>query len=151
MQTQTEAVDVYEAIETAIRMESGDDVIIDFSRGEPLSVLANRDLLVRSIGNILRNAVHYAGDAGPIRVAVLQDAHTGMIEVSDCGPGVPEQELDKIFKPFYRTEESRTRESGGTGLGLAIVHSCLEKFEGSVVAEANEPNGLIVRLSIPTA
>jgi two-component system sensor histidine kinase CpxA len=71
------------------------------------------------------------------------------LAVSDCGPGVQADALEKIFEPFYRPEVARKRSTGGAGLGLAIVRRCVEAFGGRVSAEAVSPHGLCVSISVP--
>ena len=63
-----------------------------------------------------------------------------VIRTRDYGPGIPENELERIFQRFYRVDKARSREAGGTGLGLAIVRETAEKFGGTVTA-ANRPQG----------
>lgn len=72
-----------------------------------------------------------------------------IITVADHGPGVPEPELEKIFKPFYRIETSRNRDFGGAGLGLAITKACVEAHRGTVRAMNRAPRGLIVEIQLP--
>ena len=71
-----------------------------------------------------------------------------MIEVRDHGPGVTDEEAEKIFERFYRADTSRTRESGGSGLGLAIVSAIVGAHAGSVEVRTTEGGGatLVVRL-----
>ncbi len=74
-----------------------------------------------------------------------------LVSVADCGPGVPEESLAKLFDPFYRTEPSRTRETGGVGLGLAIVKTCIEACQGTVRCSNLQPHGLEVTISLAAA
>ncbi len=74
-----------------------------------------------------------------------------VIRVSDCGPGVPEDQLDAMFDPFYRLEAARERETGGVGLGLAIVKTCVEACEGTVRARNRKPSGLEVEIRLRPA
>jgi two-component system sensor histidine kinase CpxA len=145
------AVDVNAAVDEAVRVEvkDGSDLRVEIEPG--LKAVANEEYLVRAISNLIRNAVRYAGDAGPIliRGQRLQDAVT--IVVADSGPGVPEEALDKIATPFFRLEASRNRRQGGTGLGLAIVRSCVEACRGSVVFRNREPHGLEVTIRLSGA
>ena len=62
--------------------------------------------------------------------------------ITDCGPGLPEESLPKIFDPFYRPELSRNRATGGAGLGLAIVKTCVEACNGTVTCRNRKPSGL---------
>ena len=72
-------------------------------------MLANEALLLRALSNVLRNAIRYAGDKGPITVTARRDGSTIAISVADRGPGLPESELEEVFAPFYRPESARTQ------------------------------------------
>ena len=74
-----------------------------------------------------------------------------MVTVSDCGPGVPESAIEKIFTPFFRLDSARDRKTGGTGLGLAIARSCVEACEGVVTCSNRQPHGLIVSMTLQAA
>ena len=71
--------------------------------------------------NILRNALRYTPSGTAVDVSVVSDEKGIALRIRDHGPGAPEEELEKIFLPFYRTESARTRDTGGTGIGLAIA------------------------------
>jgi len=116
-----------------------------------LAVMANEGLLLRAISNVVRNAVRYAGDCGPITVAAERSGEQVAIKVVDCGPGLPPGELEEVFAPFYRPESARTRETGGVGLGLAIVRTCVEACRGTVNCNNREPSGLEVTIRLPLA
>jgi len=105
-------------------------------------------MLERSISNLIRNAIRYAGEAGPITVRASLEGKRAVVAVSDCGPGLPEDQLERIFAPFYRPEEARTRETGGSGLGLAIVKSCVEACRGDIECRNVKPHGLEVRIRL---
>lgn len=109
------------------------------------TVLAEPDLLLRALGNLLRNAARYAGGAGPITVRATLEGARWALRVSDRGPGIPAGEIAKIFDPFYRVDVSRDRATGGAGLGLAIVKTCVEACGGTVACRRLEP-GLEVTL-----
>ena len=130
----------------AVEREAAEDsVSVDVA--SDLRVCAEPELLVRALANGVRNAVRYAGTAGPITIAATPgqgDAGAGIVAVpvSDHGPGVPPEVLDRLFDPFFRPETARTRETGGVGLGLAIVKSCVEACGGRVAVRNLEPAGL---------
>ena len=113
---------------------------------EDCRVCADPDLLLRALSNGVRNALRYAGEAGPIAITAAPAAPPpdGQVDVSvvDHGPGVPPGAIDQLFDPFFRPEDARTRETGGTGLGLAIVKSCIEACGGSVAVRNRVPSGL---------
>ncbi|MBN1104337.1 MAG: HAMP domain-containing histidine kinase [Deltaproteobacteria bacterium] len=113
-----------------------------------LSVVADPELLTRALANLIRNAVKYAGDAGPICVSAERTKDGVEIEVRDSGQGVPEGLLDHLFEPFFRPEPSRDRESGGVGLGLAIVKTCIETCKGTVSARNLKPQGFAVTITL---
>jgi len=134
---------------------SGADVTL--LPGHEVTAFGNSDLLIRALGNVIRNAIRYAGEAGPITVLVLEDAEEGhaILRVTDHGPGIPDDAVDKIFQPFFRLDTSRSRQSGGAGLGLAIVQSSMESMSGSACCRNRDTTihqtGLEVDLRIPLA
>lgn len=118
---------------------------------EQVAALAEPDLLSRAIANILRNSVRYGGDQNRITVTGRKDDAMVELVITDTGPGIPEDELLKIFDPFYRVDRARTPGEGGTGLGLAIVKTCITACEGTVEARNHRPNGLEVIIRLPAA
>lgn len=117
----------------------------------------NREMLVATRGssltaaleNILRNAINYSPLGGDIALDLAHSGDTCRIRVIDSGPGVPEVELQAIFRPFYRTDQARTRESGGFGLGLAIAQRTLLGHRGSIAASNAPGAGLCVEITLP--
>jgi two-component system sensor histidine kinase CpxA len=138
-------------IEKAVRREKGDGADIRLDLAPDLRVVADETTLSRSIANVVRNSVRYAGDAGPILVSTKAAAGTVTITISDSGPGVPHEALEKIFTPFYRLDESRNRRTGGAGLGLAIVKSCMDACGGMVECRNRQPSGLETTLRLKSA
>jgi two-component system, OmpR family, sensor histidine kinase CpxA len=140
-------VNVKEIADTAARREANKgDVKVEVP--ESLTALANPDLLQRAISNLVRNALRYAGDAGPITVSATSEGNSTIIVVADHGPGVPEQHLDRIFDTFFRVEPSRDRETGGVGLGLTIVKTCINTCGGTVACRNRQPHGLEVVIKL---
>ena len=119
--------------------------------GSDLRVEAEPDLLTRALSNLLRNAIRYAGKAGPIAITAVPRDKRVALTVEDCGPGIPEAELQRVFDPFYRLDASRDRQTGGVGLGLAIVKTCVEACRGTVVATNRLPTGLQVTITLRAA
>jgi len=115
--------------------------------GQPVTINGDRLLLRRLIRNLLENARRYAGD-GPIDVSVTNDAGRAVLEVRDHGPGIPEDERERIFEPFYRL--IATRESGrGSGLGLALVREIARRHGGEAVCLAADGGGSRFRIDLP--
>jgi two-component system sensor histidine kinase CpxA len=111
-------------------------------------VLTSGDLLHRAFGNILRNAALHSPASAPVEVSLDRVGDTFVTRIADCGPGVPEAELERIFDAFYRVDSARTRESGGAGLGLSIARRAVEQHGGRIEA-ANLGPGLSVTVSLP--
>lgn len=116
-----------------------------------LTVQAEVKLLSRALGNVLRNAVRYAGEENPIRIAANPRDGEIVLTITDQGPGVPLDTLPRLFDAFYRPDAARARETGGAGLGLAIVRTCLDACGGSVTARNVQPNGLQVIFILQSA
>jgi two-component system OmpR family sensor kinase len=113
------------------------------------SVHGERRLLMRAVGNVLRNARKYAKarivlSARRVGTAVVE------IVVEDDGAGIPEAERERIFEPFYRLDRSRDRSTGGFGLGLAIARKAVEQHGGTIRAEGSMLGGarFVVRLPV---
>jgi len=139
------------AVAEAIKHEKTDTARIETKIPDDLLVSAEPDLLIRALSNLLRNAIRYGADAGPIQVLAARHEETVTISITDSGPGVPEAELEKIFDAFYRVDASRNRQTGGSGLGLAIVRTCIDSCNGAVMAENRFPHGLSVKITLPAA
>jgi two-component system phosphate regulon sensor histidine kinase PhoR len=103
--------------------------------------------------DVFRNLVENASNYGPedSTIDVESRRHDGKIEiaVADRGPGIPPEDLPRVFERFYRADRSRARDSGGTGLGLAIVRHLVGLHRGTVSAAAREGGGTIVTVTLP--
>lgn len=111
--------------------------------------------LRRAVGNLVDNAVKYGGAA---RVAVETAQDAVRIVVDDDGPGIPDAELQRVFEPFHRVEQSRSRDTGGVGLGLAIALSIVQAHGGQITLtnRASDPAaakhaGLRATIALPRA
>lgn len=111
----------------------------------------NVNLLSRALENIIRNALKYAKSIIKVQVSIIQEQEQDLlfIVVDDDGEGVPDHELEHIFRPFYRVDEARARQTGGTGLGLTIVANAVQQHQGKVKAIKSELGGLRVEIRLP--
>ncbi len=133
----------------AVAIESaGHEGDIRYDVPDSIEVLAHGEFLSRAIGNIVRNAIRYAGGAGPVTIKAAQENGVVELRISDVGGGVPEDALEKLFDPFYRIETHRSRETGGSGLGLAIVKTCVEACQGKISARNLSPSGFEVSIRL---
>jgi len=112
-------------------------------------VRGNRELLQRAIENVIRNAVRFTADGTEVEVTLAPQARRAVLTVRDQGPGVPDDALQRIFKPFYRVDGDRARSTGGTGLGLAITERAVNLHGGSVRAQNHPDQGLLVTIELP--
>ncbi len=117
----------------------------------PVQVRGDPELLRSAIENVVRNAVRYTDPGCGVVIHCTVAGARARISVRDHGPGVPEADLERIFEPFYRVADDRTRTSGGDGIGLAITARVLRSHEGSVHARNPEDGGLEVVLELPVA
>jgi signal transduction histidine kinase len=117
-------------------VESGEKVVLE---GDPMA-------LRRLFSNLLENAVKFGGRA---RARVFRDASNAFVEIEDDGPGIPPNDREKVFEPFYRREPSRSRQTGGIGLGLAVVRSIARGHGGDVDLINRIGGGLTARVQLP--
>jgi two-component system, OmpR family, sensor kinase len=111
------------------------------------TIEADPRLLGRALSNLLRNAQKYA--VGAIHVAARREGARVTIAVEDDGPGIPEDERERIFEPFYRLDRSRDRATGGFGLGLSIVRKAVLLHGGSVHVERSRLGGARFVVGLP--
>jgi two-component system, OmpR family, sensor kinase len=116
-----------------------------------VEIEGDHDLMRSAIENVLRNAVRFTKEGTAVAVAMTREGGDTRIVIEDHGPGVPENELAKIFEPFHRVAEARDRDSGGTGLGLAITARIVNLYSGEVIARNRNGGGLSVEIRLPTA
>jgi len=118
-------------------------------------VMGHAGLLHSAMENVVRNATRYTreGTEVEIRLEKAQDAKgaEAVVRVADSGPGVPEEALHKLFRPFYRLDDARNRQTGGVGLGLAITDRTVRLHGGRVKAANRPEGGLIVEIRLPLA
>ena len=120
---------------------------------KPLILRGNRELLRQALENLVRNAARYTAEGTAVEISLSKKESGGRglahIEVRDHGPGVPESELADIFRPFYRVNDARERQSGGAGVGLAISDRAVRLHGGSLRASNAPDSGLIMELELP--
>ena len=102
-----------------------------------------------ALRNLVANAITYAPERTSIVIATNQAQGRVALSVSDSGPGIPDEDLSRVFERFYRVDKSRARDPGGTGLGLAIVKHLIELHGGEVQAENRAEGGARFTLTLP--
>jgi len=144
-------------------------------------VIGSPSLLHSAIENVVRNAIRYTDEGTKVELRLEQDAKSAaesgvvdigrkriglheahketdgagnaeaVVRVTDSGPGVPEESLDKLFRPFYRIDDARGRQTGGVGLGLAITDRAVRLHGGSISVSNRPEGGLMVEIRLPLA
>ena len=103
---------------------------------EDVTVPGNESLLHSAIENVVRNAMRHTAEGTEVEIRLARELRAGkdeaVIRVLDCGPGVPKESLEKLFRPFYRLDDARERQTGGVGLGLAITERAVRLHGGTV-------------------
>ena len=102
--------------------------------------------LKRCLVNLIDNALSYGKKAEIILKKTLTSA---IIIIDDDGPGIPEKEMENVFKPFYRIDESRSQNKSGVGLGLAIANDIILSHGGSINLSKSPFSGLRVKITLP--
>lgn len=117
------------------------------------TILGDGELLYRAIENIVRNAIRYTDPDTLVTLRITEQANGAQrlttLEVTDCGPGIPEAELAHIFRPFYRVDPSRASATGGFGVGLAITERAVRLHGGTIQVSNRQPSGTCIQVSFP--
>lgn len=142
-----EPVDLPSLVQDVARQE---DAAVQLSMPASLEVTADRALLARAIGNLVRNAMRHGGSKS-VEIGARAGETVATLSVADRGPGVPEEALTHLGQPFYRPDVARDRNTGGVGLGLAIVRRCVERCGGQVRFANRQGGGFEARLELPLA
>jgi signal transduction histidine kinase len=143
-----ERVDLRSIVECAVDDAAlvGGDAVLD--PGAPTSVEVDPLGVQRVVTNLIENALKYGKTA---RVRVFTEGDESITEVADTGPGLAEDELERVFLPFYRAAMARTLDKGGIGLGLAVSRSIARAHGGDVRLYKNGGEGLVAQLRLPLA
>ena len=124
---------------------------IALSADKPIVVTGDDTRLRQVVGNLMRNALVHTPPATPIEVAVTTEDSVARMSVSDHGPGLRSDQLERIFEPFYRADPSRSRDSGGAGLGLSIVNAVVVAHGGHVTVRETSGGGATFEVELPLA
>jgi two-component system sensor histidine kinase CpxA len=125
------------------------DCEIEYAPTREIQFRGDAEGLKSAVENVIRNALTYGDRSKPIEVRLDTTASSVTIRVLDRGPGVPEDELERIFEPFYRTDKSRDHRQDGQGIGLAITSRVTELHGGKVTARNRAGGGLEIAIELP--
>lgn len=130
----------------ALLGELAEDAGVAWSAAAPCEIEAGPLALRQILANLIQNALRYGG--APVELALECGARQVRVHVRDAGPGIPAAQLEKVFRPFYRVEDSRSQATGGTGLGLAIVRQLAEINGWTVTLKNRAAGGLEATLEM---
>ena len=125
-------------------VDMGNDVLFHCTEHR-VGLLARPIALKRAFTNIINNAIRYAGGA---TVTVTKSKKNILIKVEDNGPGIPKADLEKVLEPFYRGEQSRSRNTGGVGLGLSVTRDIILSHQGTIKLHNKKSGGLKVVIQL---
>lgn len=115
----------------------------------PVSVDADADRIKQVLANLLGNALTHTPDGTAVHVSLRQEGDRVRLEVADEGPGLPPDQLARLFERFYRVDPSRSRARGGSGLGLAIVQAIVHASHGTVTCTSTAGTGTSFVVTLP--
>lgn len=120
--------------------------VIEYSGPPHLALHCRPTAILRAIMNLIDNAVKYSDYA---YVSLIPEINGVRIFIRDSGPGIPDDELERVFQPFYRVDASRSRETGGLGMGLSVARAIVLEHRGTIQLRNRQPHGLEVEVFLP--
>jgi signal transduction histidine kinase len=127
-------------------MHSGAVAPFTLTNGPPTDIRFRPNAIRRALRNLIENAVRYGSEA---TVSWTTDDDSLVLTIEDLGPGIPKENIEQVFDPFFRLEESRSLETGGHGLGLSIARSIVRAHGGEISLENRDEGGLAVMVHLP--
>ena len=119
---------------------------------EPVEIVADREMLLIAVNNVLNNAIKYTGEEGTINLSLELKQNEAWVAISDSGIGMQPDQIEHVFDQFYQAEDHMTRNYEGLGLGLSISKGVIDKHGGRIWVESVGPNqGSTVYISLPLA
>ncbi|WP_409228446.1 sensor histidine kinase [Gudongella sp. SC589] len=124
------------------------DIDLQF-RGEPVLVKGDSRMIEDLIYNLVDNGIKYTESGGKVALSVFSSSGEAIIEVSDTGIGIPNEDQSRIFERFYQVDKSRSKKVGGSGLGLSIVKHIVQSHGGSINLKSSPGNGTTITVKLP--
>jgi two-component system, OmpR family, phosphate regulon sensor histidine kinase PhoR len=144
---------VYEVFQLQDTIRSKYDIRLEFDipNDKPKMVHADRQRIFEVLNNLIVNSIVYGKKGGRTRVMIEETGDSILVSISDDGIGINEEEIPRIFERFYRTDRSRSRDSGGTGLGLAIVKHIIEAHNQNITVSSESDKGSVFSFTLKRA
>ena len=140
----TETFDLSELLETTIMKYEKKEITTDISKEVFLD--GRKNLMQRCFGNLIDNAIKYSKN---VYISLRKLNNNILIIIDDDGPGIPENERENVFKPFYKIDKSRGDSKSSVGLGLSIASDIVKSHGGNIKLETSPTNGLRIKVILP--
>ena len=147
--TQTDIMDLANKAADSFSAEIKNKGLHISVHGRPVTIFADRDRISQVLWNLLSNAVKYTEAGGHISMEVSETQENAVIRILDDGIGIAKEDQPLVFERLYRTDKSRSRNTGGAGIGLAIVKSIVEAHGGKVTVESEPRKGSCFMIILP--
>jgi two-component system sensor histidine kinase BaeS len=146
------AVPLSRSVETHRALLESLELTLVETIGEGTVVVGDADRLTQAFGNLLSNAAHYTPPGGTITVTLRAEGADAVATIADTGIGVADDDRERVFARFWRSDPARERSRGGFGIGLAVVREIVEQHGGTVALRSNEPGpGTTLVVRVPLA
>ncbi len=143
--------DVLESAAREARLHAPEDVVFSIDAPAELRAAGDSERIHQVVMNLVENGVRYSPRPGEIALRASSDGTTVTLECDDDGPGIPQDDLLRVFERFYRGDGRRGADGGGAGLGLAIARWIVELHGGTIRAERRDPHGSHMVVTLPAA
>jgi len=130
-----------------LAVKRGQELVVEIS--DSCEMMADPGKLAQVCYNIIENAIKYTPDGGKVSVSLSRMGRDAILEISDTGVGIPEDDVAHVFDRFYRVDKARSRDTGGTGLGLSIVQQIVRLHAGSVTVHSVQGKGTTFTVQLP--
>lgn len=140
---------IEQAIQTIMAVHPDAHIIIATPDDNSFHLMADSDLLLQAILNLLDNAVKYSKPPAQVTIRIETEPAHFRVRITDQGIGIPQEDLDRIFERFYAVDKSHSRSLGGSGLGLSIVERIIEKHEGTIEVTSELGKGTTFLITLP--
>jgi two-component system OmpR family sensor kinase len=141
-----------DAVHNAQAVQPGRELSLQILPNSEAPVVSGDESRLRQVlGNLVSNALHYTPLEAPITLSVGTRDGEAILEVTDNGPGLDDEQKARVFERFYRADSARTRSTGGSGLGLSIVAALIAAHGGRVTVTDNTPTGAVFTVHLPLA
>lgn len=150
-----ESVDLTALVQAVIRkltpIADAKDMVLyaQMPEEETKPMMLDFDKMWEAVYNVTDNAIKYSPEGGFVKVCMEWREDAAVITVEDNGPGIPDEEKERVFERFYRLDDSRARDTGGTGLGLAIAKEAVLMHDGTITIDSHDGMGSIFTIILP--